>query len=147
MVGAASYGLEAAATGDFSWAELGASTAGGVVGGAITGGCIGISLNPMLCGAIGSASAEAVREALSPADDLDSLQIGIAGAVGLGFGLVPAPCPLRGFKPSKPKNVVLPGLNARRMYINGFVGGALESAVQAEVNGAIWAVKHLDDWL
>lgn len=147
MVGAASYGLEAAATGDFSWAELGASTAGGVVGGVVAGGCIGMGVPPMACGAIASASGEAVREALSPSDDLDLAQITIAGSVGAAVGGVPAPCPLKGFKPYKLKNVVLPGLNARRMYVNGFVGGALESAGLAGINGASWAVKHVDDWL
>lgn len=84
---------------------------------------------------------------LRPVDDLDLGDIAVAGFVGGALGAAPAACPMRGFRPSKLKNVVLPGLNARRMYVNGFVGGALESAVQAEVNGAIWAVKHVDDWL
>jgi hypothetical protein len=123
--GAGGYGV-GVLTGheSFSWRQLGASTAGGLVGGAAAGACEGTTwVGTIGCGAAGGALGGATTEFLSghlpSAGDLATG--GLIGGIGGGLGRLLYP--LRGFVPYKLSNVYKPGINALRMYGQNAVSG------------------------
>jgi RHS repeat-associated protein len=125
VAGAGSYGASVVTGHEkFSWGGLGASTGGGLVGGAAAGACEGtVWFAPLACGAAGGAIGAGTSQLLSghlpSAGDL--LVNGVAG--GLGGVLGKFLFPLRGFVPYKLSNIYKPGINALRMYAQNAVGG------------------------
>lgn len=123
--GAGGYGVSVVTGHEkFSWRGLGASTAGGLVGGAAAGACEGTTwVGTVACGAAGGAIGGATTQFLSghlpSAGDLviGGLVGGVGGVVGKLL------YPLRGFVPYKLSNVFKPGINALRMYAQNAVGG------------------------
>jgi len=125
--GAASYGVSVA-TGheQFSWRELGASTAGGLVGGVAAGACEGTTwIGTFACGAAGGAIGATTTQWLGKGH-VTIGGIAVGGALG-GIGGVVGKLlfPLRGFVPYKLINVVKPGINSLRLYGQNAVGGLL----------------------
>jgi RHS repeat-associated protein len=126
VAGAGSYGASVIAGHEkFSWRGLGASTAGGLVGGAFAGACGGTTwVGVVGCGAVGGALASGITQSLGTghlpsAGDL--MVGGLVGAVGGGLGKLLYP--LRGFVPYKLSNVFKPGINALREYGQNAVSG------------------------
>jgi RHS repeat-associated protein len=123
--GAGGYGVSVVTGNEnFSWRQLGASTGGGLIGGAAAGACEGTTwVGTVACGAAGGAVGGATTEFLSghfpSAGDL--LEGGVVG--GLGGGLGKLLYPLRGFVPYKLSNVIKPGINSLRMYGQNAVSG------------------------
>jgi RHS repeat-associated protein len=123
--GAGGYGVSVLTGNEkFSWRQLGASTAGGLIGGAAAGACEGTTwVGTVACGAAGGAIGGAATQFLSghlpSAGDL--LVGGLVGGAGGVVGKLLFP--LRGFVPYKLSNVFKPGVNALRMYAQNAVGG------------------------
>jgi RHS repeat-associated protein len=112
---------------DFSWRGLGASAAGGLVGGALAGACTGtVWVVAAGCGAIGGAAGETIDELLSGQKPNYGNIFEDAALGALGGGLGQALFPLRGFVPYKLINVFKPGINALRVYAGDALGGVVD---------------------
>ena len=133
--GAGSY-LIGAATGshDFSWSGLGVATVSGAVGGAVAGACLGTTyVMVSACGAAGGFAATLTSNFLTGAPlQCQLLEGSLTGLVAGALG--GALYPTRGFMPYRVYNVWRPGLNATRLYGQGFVGGLVGGA-GAAANG------------
>jgi RHS repeat-associated protein len=123
--GAGAYGVSVLAGSDqFSWRQLGASTVGGLVGGAAAGACEGTTwVGTVACGAGGGAIGAATTQWLSGQQVTPGgvLAGGLLGAVGGAAGKLLFP--LRGFVPYKLINVIEPGINSLRLYGQNAIGG------------------------
>lgn len=126
--GAGGYGLSViTGSQQFSWRGLGASTAGGLVGGAAAGACGGTTwVLVAACGAAGGVIGTATSQWLGGQQITAGglLEGGALGALGGAAGKWLFP--LRGFVPYKLINVIKPGINAWRLYGQGAVGGLVD---------------------
>lgn len=137
VVGAVTYGFtcgnECSARG-----YLG-SVLGGAVGGAITGACDGGTLLVTVCGAAGGAVGEYVTEKIS-GDPIDPVKIAAGGFFGAAGGrLGDEFIPQVGRQPYKLSNLLSPGKNTIRRWLDSAIGGGLIGAGNVFANQQLGA--------
>lgn len=146
----------AATTNDFSWRGLAGASAGGLVSGAITGGCLGAggilagTGGAMACGALGGAAGDIVNQEISKGS-VDWTEVAGYGAVGAVGGYAGAKlATLLGQDVTdqalnatsgrwgglKLSNLWDPGAIASRFYGSAVIAGAIGFEVEANKDNA-----------